>query len=766
MPRASRSGKRGNKVGRAAFAAVGLGALAASAAALPACSSDETCVTTRDYFEQNVWSAFMGTKCTKCHTPDGVAVAEKNAKLVLQPTSYPGFVDANLETLREVVKIQYQGVSELLLKPIGKMDHGGGVQIDEGGPEYKALVELVKRFDVGDTCSDGPSPTLQSVHMLDAKQTFRKAALALGGRLPTEAEMTALAAQGDGGLDAALDALLKEDTFYVRLKEIYNDVLLTDQFLRYGGAALDFLRDEDYPGAKQFKDPNSPKYDSDRREANRAIAQEPLNLISYVVKNDRKFSEIMTADYALVNPFSAQAYGVTDVNFTNSMDPNEYHEGHVTLGSGVKIPHAGVLSTPVFLNRWPTTPTNRNRGRARRVFKFFLATDVLKIATRPVDATKVTAEENPTHNSEYCTVCHKVIDPVAGGFRGYDDDVYAHYDPKIPWHDEMFPPGFDGANMDPGSYDTALQWLTTQIAHDPRFVISAVYTMYQGLTGHDPLTYPADPSAPDFQDKLSAWTAQDQFFRDTATAFANSNMNLKTIVKTIVKSVYYRAIDVDEGISPTLLAGVGTGHLLTPEMLNRKIMAVLGVPWRKDYEFDQDHFTMLEDYKILYGGIDSESTVTRLTVPNGVIASIAQRMAEEVACEVTAFDFIQPQEKRRYFKYVDELEVPESSGHTVDGSVADTKKNIQYLHSLILGEDLAIDDPEIGRTYQLYLDTWRELSKTGYQTMPYNCWGRINWATGEKVPDSAVKQQDAFFTLRSWQAVMTYLLSDYKFLHE
>ena len=53
-------------------AALGLGALAALSALLPACAKDDTCVTTRTYFEQNVWSPFMGSKCTKCHTPDGV----------------------------------------------------------------------------------------------------------------------------------------------------------------------------------------------------------------------------------------------------------------------------------------------------------------------------------------------------------------------------------------------------------------------------------------------------------------------------------------------------------------------------------------------------------------------------------------------------------------------------------------------------------------------------------------------------------------------
>src|SRR5262245_43302466 len=98
-------------------------AAAATVIGLGAChsSDDAPCVSTRESFEQSVWSTFMGSKCTKCHTPDGVAVTENNAKLVLEPASYPGFIDTNLATLKMISNIQYQGKSELLLKPIGQM---------------------------------------------------------------------------------------------------------------------------------------------------------------------------------------------------------------------------------------------------------------------------------------------------------------------------------------------------------------------------------------------------------------------------------------------------------------------------------------------------------------------------------------------------------------------------------------------------------------------------------------------------------------------
>lgn len=768
----SRARKRaeGAKRLRALVLTMSGGLALASGAINAGCSSSDTCVSTRTYFEQNVWSAFMGSKCTKCHTPDGPAVAQ-GAKLVLEPSSYPGFIDQNLATLQQIASIEYSGVSELLLKPIGEENHGGGVQIDKDGPEYQALVDLVKRFDVGDNCQDQPGLSLQGVTTLNAASTFRKATLSLGGRLPTDDEIQQLTDQGDAALDPLMDNLLKEDAFYDRLREIYNDILLTDKYLAYDGAAFDILDDDDYPSAVPFKDPNSPLYQDARHYANMGIAREPLNLIAYVAKNDKKFTEILTADYTVVNPFQAQAYGVTDAKFKNSMDPNEYEPGHVTIGGTMNvpstpIPHAGVLSTPAFLNRWPTTPTNRSRGRARRVFAFFLATDILKIAERPIDATKVTQQEDPTENSQYCNVCHRIIDPVAGGFRGYDENNYVHFDPSADWHDDMFSPGFGNASMDPAEYGAALQWLTAQVAADPRFVISTVQTVYKGLTGQDPIQYPSDPTVPDFQDALASWTTQDQFFRGVGQDFVNSNYNVKTIFKDIVKSVYYRADGVSGAMNNTQLAGIGTAHLLSPEALNRKITAVMGAPWRKNYDLDQPpHYTLLEDYDILYGGIDSDSTITRLTDPNGVIANVAQRMANEMACEVTAYDFTQPKAQRRFFKYFDVNEVPEVAGNTVGGSVADIQQNIQYLHKLILDEDLALDDPELQRTYQLYLATWREMV-TASADLPYDCWGRVDWNTGVTLPDAQVIQNDPTGAIRSWQAVIAYLLTDYRFMYE
>lgn len=44
--------------------------------------------------------------------------------------------------------------------------------------------------------------------------------------------------------------------------------------------------------------------------------------------------------------------------------------------SFIDYPHAGALNTQAFLNRYPSTETNRNRARARWTFYHFLGIDI------------------------------------------------------------------------------------------------------------------------------------------------------------------------------------------------------------------------------------------------------------------------------------------------------------------------------------------------------------------------------------------------------
>ena len=174
--------------------------------------------------------------------------------------------------------------------------------------------------------------------------------------------------------------------------------------------------------------------------------------------------------------------------FQNPTDENEWVEAQINFmrdGQPLPMPHAGVLTSPMFLNRFPTTPTNRNRHRARMVFQFFLATDILNVAERPIDPTQSTKFNNPTRDDSACNACHRQIDPIAGAFQKFDDNDQERFRPERNWHAEMFAPGFGKEVMSTSDFENAPQWLAQRLVKDFRFGLAAVQTVFTALTGSE-----------------------------------------------------------------------------------------------------------------------------------------------------------------------------------------------------------------------------------------------------------------------------------------
>src|SRR5687767_11276571 len=111
------------------------------------------CISNSRFFAEQVWARVMQKTCVNCHSPDGIAV-QQGADFVLLPPTYPGFLEANLQTLEMLARTEYDDRSVLLRKPVGEMDHGGGVQLADGGPEHNIIGELVERLQSGDPCPD------------------------------------------------------------------------------------------------------------------------------------------------------------------------------------------------------------------------------------------------------------------------------------------------------------------------------------------------------------------------------------------------------------------------------------------------------------------------------------------------------------------------------------------------------------------------------------------------------------------------------------
>lgn len=657
--------------------------------------------------------------------------------------------------------------------------------------------------------------SLNGVAVKTLDDTLRSSMIQLAGRLPTSEESTQVQNGGETAFASVMNTAMAEPEFHNRLNEIFNDVFLTDKYLAVNqfNGALNLLDSDDYPQRFWFDTdyPNTDPSDSNtdnrncaRTLTNDAIAREGIELINYLAANDLPVTGLVTAEYIMVNWYSQKVYEaelidpqatfrtldsnpctVLNTNYASATlrhDPADFRPARITkqLEYATGIPHAGILTSAMFLNRFTTTDTNRNRHRSYHVYDIFLDTDILKIeGARPEDSIDTTSA-NPTLDNPACFTCHTVMDPIASAFQHWTSNGRRipsnHQSGANRWSSNgIESPGLAGSKLPlsgaDGAFDHMLQWLGQEISEDPRFIRAITRHLYRGLVGEDILQAPGEEAS---ADEISAFNAQRGILSKIGQAMVAADWDIKTAINGILLSPYYRASTVDSATLP-VAEHIGSSRLLTPEMLQRKLRAIFGFDWYELRENDQDN-------RIMFGGIDSDSVTSRISEPNGLMIAMQERMAIEMACRSTAFDFTKTRNattnERRLFRSVSlNTEPSDADGVEISSAVSAIKENIRYLHYALLGENLSEDDPEITATYQVFLNTWQTgnqlLANPGdydpqpSSTLSYHCrgqWDREN--NDENLPNDIRIIQDPDYTVRAWIAVLTYLLSDYRFIYE
>jgi hypothetical protein len=579
-------------------------------------------------FEAEVWAKVGERTCLRCHSKQGEA---RDSGFVLEKTEDSlndiAVLARNHDVFRAMATTVSGEQSVLLQKVVGGLEHGGGQVLKPDSTGFRILERFVRRTlspadeatSSGSTDAYTPAPFFDGVAMLTPSRVLRRVTLSLVGRLPSPEESQAVEQGGLSAVDSILDSIMQEDAFYVRLKEGFNDIFLTVGIEDNAETLLSYDHFEKTRLWYQTHD-FSHLPESERERAGwkladvyrDALLREPLELIAYIVRNERPFSELATADYIMVSPYTARGYGIYDElkdQFKNSDDPFEYIPArlHALKGRDGKVqesatgwyPHAGFLSMFHYLRRYPSTETNRNRLRARMFYQHFLGIDVMQLAPRSTDASAVAAKfAIPTMQAADCVICHKTIDPVAGLFQ--DFNFQGELGPrKEGWYEDMFPSGFEGEDLPAGERWRAVQWLAERTVRDARFPLAMVEHVYFILLGRKALQPPEDIDDPAFGGKRRAYLEQRRMIQAVAARLTASNFNLKEAFKAIVSTEFYRADGVVSATEhPQRLAeldDVGVVRLITPEQMERKLHAIFGKRWGR----------FQEEFKILYGGIDS-----------------------------------------------------------------------------------------------------------------------------------------------------------------
>lgn len=730
------------------------------------------------FFQKEVWVKVGERTCLQCHKSGGDAEESKFLLRDLQRSQdQTGDMKRNFEAFSSMAKQEVEvHQSRLLLKVVGKLNHGGKEQLKPDSIEYRLLADFVARVNKPAntkpdfTLDKNATPFFKDIKMLDDRQLLRRVTLSLAGRLPSDSESDTIAREGVKALPKIMDTVLKEDAFYNRLREGFNDIFLTVGYDDVPENALSYEHFSTTRGWTQKFDLSHIKDEKDRRQAGyklandyrKAMLGEPMKLIEFIVRNDRPFSEIVTADYIMVTPFTSRGYGIYEElksKFKDPDDPFEYIPVRLKALVGRNriedqdsatgfYPHAGLLSNFQYLKRYPTTETNRNRQRARVYYQHFLGIDVLELAARVSDAAAVSAKyQIPTMQASECVVCHKTLDPIAGLFQDYwkFEGVYGRR--KEGWFKDMFGAGFEGEELPAGERWRALQWLGERTAKDPRFAVAMVEHAWYILTGRKVLLPPKELGDPLYAAKYRAYHEQRRQTEAIAERFAKSDFNFKSVLKELVVSDFYRADGLATVVSDPKrraeLDDLGLVRMLAPEQVERKVAAVFGKPWGR----------LTEQMAMLYGGIDSKEVTERATDPSGAMGAIQRILANDVACRETALDFSRKPADRRLFPGIETDVVPGSSPE----ADAKIRNAIVHLHQRVLGRFDKVDSPEVTRSFQLFasiVNDAAELKNLEKQEI-YSC--RQNLL--QPVPDPK-------YTVRAWRGVITYLLRQSEFLYE
>jgi hypothetical protein len=664
-------------------------------------------------FESEIESRVIQSRCIFCHVDGGVA---QGTSLRFERAGTDSAL-RNLESLTAFIK--RNGAELVLTKVTGGAGHGGQVQLAPDSADFIVFKDIVNNIadSAGSTtytfansvpvqsgANSAKSTFLSEVTLEPLQATLRRATLLLQGRLPTASEQQAT--QTEDSLRSTVRSLMQGPAFREFIVTSVNDRLLTQgSDTPLNMAYQNFLKLHNKKARDALNDEDNTVHDDVENALKRASGE----LVAYVIENDLPYSEILTADYMMMNPVlntwleGSATFSPSEGNtifkpaviqgyYTrDALEVVEFHENSNSIfrsiGSPVQdYPHAGLLNDLGFISRYPTTATNRNRARARWTFFHFLGVDIEKSAQRPTDEASLSDQNNPTMYNPNCTVCHAVLDPVAAAFQNWDEDNFYRgngedgldgfykypqdgadslYEQGDLWYRDMRPPGLFGTAI--LEKDNTLQALAKIIVEDPLFLPASAAFWWSPVFGKPLLDNPTVETDANYAELVTAYQAQQSALTDFATALA-VRKNAKDMLVEMIVSPWFAAESTMslEFDGAHFVSRFGGEQLLTPEQLARKTRALTGVAWRTQKSPSGDFFSVYDDLAVLLGGIDSEAVTSRAIELTPVMTAIFLTHATETACIAVARQFATPTKERSLLSLVEESTLPRLIGSVTD----------------------------------------------------------------------------------------------------
>ena len=323
-------------------------------------------------------------------------------------------------------------------------------------------------------------------------------------------------------------------------------------------------------------------------------------------------------------------------------------------------------------------------------------------------------------NNPNCTVCHALLDPVAGAFQNwertgryregrldtltgtykYPDDGVSLYQEGDLWYRDMRPPGLFGTAIT--ERDKTLSVLADLIVAEDGFLSASVKFWWSAIFGKPLILKPVVETDENYSARYEAYLAQQQAI-DVFSKSLEASMSAKDMLVAMLMSPWFSS-EAASGLaseSAQSVVSLGNKQLLTPEQLARKTESLTGINWRgsiaqKAQRETEDGPIIKETYEtlgVLLGGIDSGAVTERLVLFTPTMLSILMTHATEVSCVAVVKDFSKKIGSRQLFNFVEE---------SSDPNTEDFRKQIRHLYSLLHGSDVDLFSDQVERMILLY----------------------------------------------------------------